>query len=213
MRHLYPVYIDLKNRQCLVIGGGKVAERKIANLLEYGAQVTIVSPQVEANIRIWAAEETIVWYKREFTEHDLQNVFMVFIATDNSSLNGEVAEFCRQKGILVNAVDDPSNCDFFVPSIIRHGSLVISISTGGNSPLFAKKLRTDLEKVITPEYGEFIEMLGETREYIKKNVPDIEVRKKIFASLVYSDILDLLKVGEKEKAREKMETCMSSWLD
>lgn len=213
MSHLFPVYLKLDNRKCLVIGGGKVAERKIENLMEYGAQVTVVSPQVDNNIKVLAEHNDIIWHNRIFQEKDLRDIYMVFIATDDTNLNYEVAGLCRQKGILVNAVDDPSNCDFFVPSVIRRNSLAIAISTEGKSPLFARRLRQEMENIITPEYGEFVDILGEQRELVKKNIPDIEERKKVFESLVYSDILELLKMGENEKVREKIEQCMSLWSD
>ena len=105
------------------------------------------------------------------------------------------------------------NCDFYVPSIVRRGSLVLAISTEGKSPFFARRLREELENTISPAYGEFVEIMGDIREEIKEKVPDITVRKKIFESLVYSEVLDLLKAGEKDKARERIEACMSSWLD
>ncbi len=212
MTHLFPIYLDLSGKNCLIIGGGPVAERKVENLLEYEVNIKIVSPQVEKRIKEWSLDGSITWLPREFEEHDLDEIFMVFVATNYGSINQWVVELCRQRGILANAVDDPPNCDFFVPSLIRHNSLVVAISTEGKSPLFARKLREELEEIITPEYGEFVEILGELRTQIKKGVLDIEMRRKIFENLVNSDILSLLKAGEKEKARERIEQCMSSWL-
>ncbi len=213
MTNLYPVYIDLTNKKCLVIGGGKVAERKIDNLLEYGCLIRVVSPQVEKNIQIWADQNLIQLYRREFQEQDIADSFMVFVATDNNRINEKVSKMCRERGIMVNAVDDPPHCDFYIPSIVRRNSLVLAISTGGKSPAFARRLRSELEEIITPEYGEFVDILGEQRELIKDRIKDIEIRKKIFEELVYSDIIDLLKAGEKERAKEKVERCMSYWLD
>lgn len=212
MAHLFPIYLDLSGKNCLVIGGGPVAERKVENLLEYEVNIKLVSPQVEKKIKEWSLDGSITWLPREFENPDLDGIFMVFVATNDGSVNRRVVELCRQRGILANAVDDPPNCDFFIPSLIRHNSLVVAISTEGKSPLFARKLREELEKVITPEYGEYVEILGELRTRVKNDVPDIELRKKIFENLVNSDILNLLKAGEKEKARERIEQCMSSWL-
>ncbi len=213
MANLYPVYIDLNNKKCLVIGGGKVAERKIDNLLYYGCLIRVVSPQVEENIERWADKELIELHKRDFEPQDLEDSFMVFVATDDNKINEQVSAMCRERGVMVNAVDDPPNCDFYVPSIVRRNSLVLAISTGGKSPAFARRIRSEIEEIITPEYGEFVDILGEQRELIKNHIKDIEMRKKIFEDLVYSDILDLLKAGEKERAREKVEKCMSYWLD
>lgn len=212
MTHLFPIYLNLSGKNCLVIGGGPVAERKVENLLEYEANIKLVSPQVENKIKEWSRDGIITWLPREFAAQDLDGIFMVFVATNDGAVNQQVVELCRQRGILANAVDDPPNCDFFIPSLIRRNSLVVAISTEGKSPLFARKLREELEDVITPEYGEFVEILGELRTQIKHGVLDIGLRKKIFENLVNSDILNLLKAGEKEKARERIEQCMSSWL-
>ncbi|NLO20886.1 MAG: bifunctional precorrin-2 dehydrogenase/sirohydrochlorin ferrochelatase [Syntrophomonadaceae bacterium] len=213
MKNLYPVYIDLNDRNCLIVGGGKVAERKIEQLLDYDCSIQVISLGIEDKIKYWAHQGLIQLYQREFTASDLEDVFMVFVATDNNQLNAELSKICRERGILVNAVDDPPHCDFYVPSILKRNSLVLAISTGGKSPAFARRLRRELEELITPAYGEFADILGEQRELIKERIEDIEVRKQIFEELVYSDVLDLLKAGEKEKAREKVTQCMSYWLE
>lgn len=213
MTHLFPIYLDLKGKNCLIIGGGQVAERKVENLLNYEVNIKLVSPEVENRIREWSRQGIINWIAREFEKADLEGTYLVFVATDDGKVNRRAAELCRQKGIMVNAVDDPPNCDFFIPSIIRHKSLVVAISTEGKSPLFARKLREQLENTITPVYGEFVEMLGEYRSIIKEAIPDINKRKVVFQQLIDSDVLDLLKAGEEEKARERIYQCMSSWLD
>lgn len=210
---LFPIYLDLKDKTCLLVGGGQVAERKIENLLDYGLNMRVVSPEATRRIQEWAQQGIVNWQLRDFNEEDLSGVFIAFVATDNNNVNHSVVKACRKAGVLVNAVDDPPNCDFYVPSIIRRGSLVLAISTEGKSPYFARRLREELEITITPEYGEFVDMLGDIREEIKEKVPDISMRKEVFASLVYSEILDLLQAGEKEKARERIEACMSSWRD
>jgi precorrin-2 dehydrogenase/sirohydrochlorin ferrochelatase len=212
MKNLYPVYIDLSDKKCLLVGGGKVAERKIDQLLEYQCIIKVVSLQAEENIRKWADEGLIVLEQREFMEEDLEGIFMVFVATDNNMVNDQVSKLCRERGIMVNAVDDPPNCDFYVPSILKRSSLVLAISTGGKSPAFARRLRRELEEIITPEYGEFVDMIGEQRDLVKDRIEDIETRKKIFEELIYSDILELLQAGEKDKAKEKVARCMSYWL-
>jgi precorrin-2 dehydrogenase/sirohydrochlorin ferrochelatase len=209
MAHLFPIFLNLVDKNCLIIGGGKVAERKVQDLLNYDAQITVISPLTEDKIQHWANKGIITWKKRKFQESDLNNAFLVFLATDNSELNRQVVNYCREKRVFVNAVDDPPNCDFYVPSVVRRQSLAIAISTEGKSPLFARKMREELDKTITAEYGEFVEILGELRELIKAQVTDISKRKEILTSLVYSDILELLKAGEKEKVRERVEQCMS----
>lgn len=210
MAHFFPVSIDLRGRRCLIIGGGRVAARKAENLLKYGCQVVIVSPDCEIQIRKWAQEGLITYLEREFLAEDLDGSFLVFIATNDEALNSSISTLCRERGILVNAVDDPPHCDFYVPALIRRGSLTLAISTEGKSPAFARKLRRELEEIITDDYGKFVEILGAQREYIKENIADIEERKALFEKLVYSDILDLLKAGEEETAREKVQYVCST---
>ncbi|MGI5920832.1 MAG: precorrin-2 dehydrogenase/sirohydrochlorin ferrochelatase family protein [Syntrophomonadaceae bacterium] len=209
MTHLFPVFLNLYHKNCLIIGGGKVAERKAGDLLLYDARIKVVSPYAGDQIRHWSEQGVLSWEARVFRESDLKDVFLVFLATDDRVLNKRIVELCREKQILVNAVDDPPNCDFYVPSLVRQKSLAIAISTEGKSPLFAKRLREELEQIITYEYGEFVDLLGKVREQIQAEVSDITERKRILTSLVYSDILELLKAGEKEKVRERIEQCMS----
>ncbi len=209
MAHLYPIFINLADKRCLVIGGGKVAERKIETLLEYDAQVMVVSPESTIKIREWAQQNVISWQQRVFKPSDLEEIFIVFIATGDSELNRSVATLCRDEGILVNAVDDPANCDFYVPAVLRRNSLCIAVSTEGNSPLLAAKLRNELETIIPIEYGEWVDILGQLRDEIKNADIDISQRQQIFAKLVYSDILDLLKQGRKREIEERISECMS----
>jgi precorrin-2 dehydrogenase/sirohydrochlorin ferrochelatase len=209
MAHLYPIYLNLAGKKCLVVGGGKVAERKVATLLEYEAQVHLVSPEVSRSIAEWAAQNLIAWRQGMFQADDLERTFMVFIATGDQEINRNIASLCREKAILVNAVDDPPNCDFYVPSILRRNSLCLAISTEGKSPLLAAKLRRELENIIPAEYGEWVDILGRLRDRVKKSDMSIEERKRIFEALVYSDGLDLLKEGGKENREERIEQCMS----
>jgi precorrin-2 dehydrogenase/sirohydrochlorin ferrochelatase len=205
MAHLFPVFLSLSGKNCLVVGGGQVAERKIADLFNCEANIKVVSPEAGENIRLWANQGLINWQVREIEDYDFDDIFMVFVATNDGHLNKEIADKCRQRGIMVNAADDPPNCDFYVPAIVRRNSLVLAISTEGKSPMLARKLREQLEELFGEEYGEFVDFLGEQRDFIKQSVPDIKVRKKIFQALVESDVLDLLRAGEKERAKERME--------
>ncbi len=213
MAHLYPIYLNLADKSCLIVGGGKVAERKVAALLEYEARIRLVSPRVEKNIADWAQQSLVDWLPREFLPQDLDGAFMVFIATDENTVNQEIASLCRQQGIMVNAVDDPPNCDFFVPSVLRRNSLALAISTEGKSPLYAARLRCELEGIITEEHGQFVELLGQLREEVKESDLDISKRKEIFTRLVNSDLLELIQAGMHEKVEERIKECMSSLQD
>lgn len=190
-----------------------MAERKANTLSEYGANIRIVSPEATDRIKSWAQQQILTWFQDSFKADYLNDIFLVFIATDNQEINQAVAQLCREKGILVNAVDDPLHCDFFVPSVLRRGSLSIAISTEGRSPLFAASLRREIEKTIPAEYAEWVELLGDFRDKLKKSVTDIELRKKILEATVNSEILDLFIKEGREKAEERMEKCMSSLLE
>jgi precorrin-2 dehydrogenase/sirohydrochlorin ferrochelatase len=210
---LFPVFLDIYGKKAVVIGGGKVAERKISDLLGCNAQVVVVSPQATPVIAEWADRGRISWLPKEFEDGDLQGACMAFLATDNELVNRHVVDICREQGVMVNAVDDPANCDFYVPAVLRRQSLTLAVSTGGKSPLFARRLKEELSEVITEAYGDFVELLGEQRTIVQNEIADIRDRKKMYEALVYSDILDLLKVGEKEKARERIKQCMSCLRD
>ncbi len=211
--HLFPVFLNLRDRLCVIAGGGKVAQRKAETLIRCGAKVKVVSPRAEQQVMQWASDGLLTYCKKKFAENDLVSAFMVFAATDSGKENKRVFDICRQKGILVNAVDEPDFCDFLVPSVVRRKSLAIAISTEGKSPLFAKKIRQELEAVITEEYGEFLDILGEKRRQIKESVPDRTQRSRIFEALVYSDLLELLKEGKQEKVKKRIEQCISSLQD
>lgn len=209
MEHLYPIFIDLAGKKCLVVGGGKVAQRKVGTLLEYKAQVVAVSPDATERLKYWAQRAVITWHARLFDPSDLEGVFLVFIATGDYRTNEEIAALCREQGIMVNAVDDPDNCDFYVPAIMRRDSLCIAVSTEGKSPLLAAKLRDELEEMIPAAYGEWVGILGRLRDEIKGSGLDIDQRRQLFTDLVYSDILDLLMQGRRQEAEERITACMS----
>lgn len=212
-KSFYPIYINLLNKSCLIVGGGIVAQRKVENLLEYGASITLVSPQITPIIKQYEQSGVIKVVERNFEAQDLDYVFMVFIATNDSEVNRYIAELCVSRQILVNAVDDPPNCDFFVPAVVKRGSLAIAISTTGKSPLLARQIKEDLENIYSEEYSEYVDLLGEYREMIKNSIPDINKRRLALAALIDLEILEGLKAGEREKVRERMEECISSWQD
>lgn len=211
MSHLFPIFLNLEGKDCLVVGGGKVAQRKVEDLFACGTSITVVSPGVEDNINCWAGEGRITLMRKEVQKTDLAGMALVFVATDDIQINHRVVDWCREMGIPVNAVDDPPNCDFFVPAVLRRDSLVLAISTEGKSPLLARRLRDWLGEIINETYGEFVEMLGEKRDYIKNTIPDIDKRRQLFETLVTPEILALVEAGDIEKVRERVEKCMFSW--
>lgn len=208
---LFPIFLNIKGRSCLVIGGGAVAERKVRNLLECQARIIMVSPQAARSLEELAEKGELEWRRRNYSPDDLDGVFLVFIATDNPAVNRQVMEHCQEKGIMFNAADDPPNCDFFVPSVIRRKSLSIAISTGGKSPLMARRLREQLEEQIPAEYGQWVEMMGKLRDYIQNRVEDTHLRQRLYRYLIEPDMWECIKNGQEEIIRERIDKCISSW--
>ena len=213
MNEFYPVYLKLSARKCIVIGGGKVAERKVKSLLDCGAEVWVISPEFTEWLEEASARREVVSLRRNYTTGDLEDAFLVIGATDDNETNDRIAEECSNRNILVNIVDDPARCNFIVPAVIRQGPLSISISTDGRSPMLARRIREELEKSFGEEYREFLELMGNIREHVINSVPDQEKRKDVFERLVYSDIIDLLREGQHEKVKERIDHVLGSgWI-
>lgn len=209
----FPIYLNLHERVCLVVGGGPVAERKVKSILECEGLVRLVSPLITPALAELYAQNRLSWEARNYLLDDLYNVFLAFICTDDYQLNRSIADDCRNRAIMVNVVDDPSNCDFFVPSVLRRDSLAVAISTEGRSPLFSRRLREELDELIPHDYGQLAEGLGRMRDYIKTLVADTNKRQKVYRLLLQPDILDLIRNSHEEMARERIEACISSWQD
>ena len=159
----YPAFLDVKGRLCVVVGGGEVAERKIASLLECGARVRVVSPEATEAVQRSAEAGTLSWERREYLEGDLEGAFLAIAATDDRSVNSTIAQEAERKKVLLNVVDVTSLCSFVAPSVVRRGEVVLAISTGGLSPALARKLREELEKSTALEYADLATLLSEVR--------------------------------------------------
>ena len=212
----YPItLIDLNRMSCVVVGGGEVAERKVTALREAGARPLVISPFLSDALRCQVEAGEIDAIEREYQTGDLSGVRLVIAATDELATNDTIWQEARAAGCLVNVVDDPSRCDFFVPATIRRGALTISVSTAGNSPLLAGRIRHALEQQFDPAYGPYLELLGELRPQVKELVLDPARRKTVWESLLGSDILDLLRAGQPEaaqqRAKEIVQTFCQAW--
>ncbi len=161
---LFPAFLKMAGRRCLVVGAGPIAEEKIESLLHTDAQITVVAPVATERVQGWARARKIRWQRREFRATDLSGAFMVVAATSNSKLHAKIFRKARQLGVLCNSVDDPANCDFYYGSVVRRGELQIAISTAGHSPALAQRLRKKLEKEIGAEYERFVTTLGAARK-------------------------------------------------
>ncbi len=196
----YPVYLDLRDRPCAVIGGGKVAERKTLSLLESGAKVTVISPSLTPKLHEMAQSGKINHVNKKFDENDLTGIFLVIAATDSSDVNTSVAHACRKNRVLVNTVSLPEESTFIVPSVVERGELVIAVSTSGASPALSRKIRQDLEKRYGMEYAHFFERIKAVRKKVLEEISDEQVRKGIFQSLVDSNVIELLRQGKTHEA-------------
>ena len=163
MANLFPMFVKLAGRKCLVVGGGPIAEGKVEGLLASGATVVIVAPEVTEKIARWNDQGRLTWYPRQFQPSDLEGAFLVIAATGVPAMNESVFREAEARGILCNAVDEPERCHFYYPAIVRRGPLQIAISTGGLSPALASRLRAELEAQFGPEYERWLQKLGAMR--------------------------------------------------
>lgn len=197
----YPIcLIDLENKKSIVVGGGKIAQRKTIGLLEAAASVTIISPDLEPELQKFVEQGLINWNQRKYIQGDLQDAFLVIAATDNSNVNQEIWEEATRLGCLINVVDDPSHSNFILPAVVKRGELQIAISTGGSSPALARRLREMLDAIITPEYQELAEILAELRPDLISCTQPGNPRLQAALMLVDSPILEIIKLYGKETA-------------
>lgn len=202
----YPIcLVNLQDKRCLVVGGGTVAERKVRSLLQVDAKVAVVSPTLAVSLRQLVEEGQVEWVQREYQQGDLTGSFLVIGATDDGGTNEQVWQEAIERGLLINIVDDLARCNFIVPSLVRRGDLCLAISTGGKSPALAKRLRERLEAEFGPEYAEFVALLGDLRERVKAKYPETEERKAMWYRLVDSDIIELIRQGRDDLARQRVE--------
>jgi precorrin-2 dehydrogenase/sirohydrochlorin ferrochelatase len=197
----YPIILILKNKPVTVIGGGKVAERKITSLIDTGARITVVAPEATEKIKSLAEGKRLVFKQKNFSDDDIEGNFLVFVSTDSNEVNHRVSRVAREKGVLVNCVDTPEECDFFVPSFFRRGSLTLAVSTGGKIPALAKKISRELQISYGEVFAEYVGLLAEAREKIKKEVSlNSQQKNDLITKLINSNLLELLKQGKKKEA-------------
>jgi len=183
MQRLFPIFVKLAGRAVLVVGAGKVAENKIEGLLDTGARIRVVAPEATNRVQEWAMSGLISLEQRAYTASDLEGILLVVVATSSNSVNGAIFRGANSRGILCNVVDVPELCDFFYPAVIRRGDLQIAISTAGQSPSLAQKLRQQLERQFSPRYGEWVAELGKTRREILRSDLEPGVKRCLLQSL------------------------------
>lgn len=200
----YPVNLRLAGRDCLVVGGGAVAERKAGALLAAAARVTVLSPQLTPRLAALAARGEIVHKPAAYRPGAIGNFFIVICATDDPAVNRQAAAEARAGGALVNVADAPELGDFTVPASVARGDLVITVSTGGHSPAFARRLRQELEERYGPEYGTYLTLLSKLRDEVKEHLATAAARGEFWREALDGEILALLRAGKKREAEEKI---------
>lgn len=198
----YPLYLEMNRRRCLVIGGGTVAERKIASLLEAGAEVTVISPDVTETISCWSKDGSIQFHARRYERGDIHGQELVFVATNDGSVNAQVHEDARCQGVWVNAADDPEHCDFILPSVLRRGDLTVAVSSGGNSPALARTIREELETYFTEEYEQLAVLAAEARVELQKR--SLSAPFETWRRALSGDVRQLLMRGEIGRAKSHL---------
>lgn len=199
----YPIFLTVERQSALVIGGGVVAERKVAMLLRCRARVRVVSPEATRRLAAWARQGKIRWARRAYRTGDLAGAFLAIAATDERRVNQRIAREAARRRVLLNVVDKPEFCTFIAPSIVQRGPLTIAISTAGASPALAKRIRRELESQFGPAYATLTRWLQAVRPQVLKRLPGVKARKRFFERIVSSPILTLLNQGRRRQARAR----------
>ena len=212
MKH-FPIFLDLKDRPCIVIGGGSVASRKITNLLTANAKVIVISPTVTPDIQQFAENKEITLLQREFEKADIALAFLIIAATDNKQLNAEIAELAHAANTPVNVADDPALCSFIFPSILDRSPVTIAVSTGGASPVLARQLRMMLETMIPSACGRLAGITEEYREKVKQQFPKQEQRKAFWENALKGTFAELVYAGQDSAARLLLDDLLAKGYD
>jgi precorrin-2 dehydrogenase/sirohydrochlorin ferrochelatase len=200
---LFPAFLKLAGRRCVVVGAGPIGEEKTEGLLRAQADVVVVAPQATARIKALAKVKKIRWEARPFQATDFEGAFLIVAATSSSELHHRIYEDAKLRGILCNVVDDPPNCDFYYGSVVQRGSLQIAISTAGKSPALAQRIRKQLERQFGPEYESWIERLGAAREKLfSESVPPQEL-KALLHELASESSFEAFLKGRKKRSNKR----------
>ena len=204
----YPINLDVKNKTCLVVGGGGVGTRKVRTLLDCGANVTVVSLTVSPELKALADAGPLTLHQRAYQSQDLSGAFLVIGATDNETLNRQIHADAEARNMLCNIADRPKSCNFILPSVLQQGDLVLTISTSGKSPAYAKHLRRTLEGLFGPEHALFLQLMGKIREKLLAEAHEPEFHKPIFEKLIAADLVDNIRQND----ISQINTCLKNIL-
>ncbi len=203
MTAYYPLFADLHGRRCVVAGGGAIAQRKVTTLLQYGAEVTVVSPTLTARLSRLARDRRVRHVARRFRAGDVRGAWLVYAATNDETVNDAVFRAAARQRIFANVVDQPARCSFIAPAILRRGPLVIAVSTGGASPTVAKRLRDELDSLVGDEYAALVRLFGRLRDPARRQLPTYRDRKRYFERLVSGRVRQLVRRGRVSAAHRE----------
>ncbi|MFT8314526.1 MAG: bifunctional precorrin-2 dehydrogenase/sirohydrochlorin ferrochelatase [Clostridium sp.] len=204
MNEYYPIMLNVKGKKCGVIGGGKVAYRKITTLLECGAEVLVISREIIQDIKMLVNENKVIYLEDNYDFKYISDSYLVYAATNEKDINEKIYKQCNEKNILVNVVDEPDICNFIVPSKIKRGDLTIAVSTNGKSPMLAKKIREDLEQIYDDKFEIFLDIMGQIRKEAFVILKDSRVRSEFYKHIVYSDFINRLSCHNREGIKKEI---------
>lgn len=207
---LFPVSLNLKQRPCLVVGGGDVAARKVALLHKAGARLTVVAPRLCERLQQGLAQQEFTHHARTFEESDIDEVVLVVAATDDTTVNEKVSHLCKSRNVPVNVVDRPSLCSFTFPSIVDRDPVVIAVSTGGSSPVLARLLRARLETMIPATYGRLARLVEKYRRQVKQRFASIAERRKFWEQVLQGPIAEKLFAGQEQAAEDALRNAVAA---
>jgi len=204
-----PLFVDLKGRECSVVGGGEIAARKASLLLKAQANVTMIAPDVSTSTRSLIESDQVKWIQDTFKPEQLSEQLLVIAATDIDTVNRDVHKHAKAKNILVNVADCPELCDFILPSILDRTPIVVAISSGGQSPILARQLRARLETLIPPSYSRLATMVGRYRDAVKAKLPTIDMRRRFWESILQGKVAEHVLAGRDDIAQNLMEATLA----
>jgi len=206
----YPVLLNLRGKRCVVVGERWAVEERVRGLLDAGAAVTVISPELRSALKPLVDAGAIAWIPREYQSGDLDGCFLVVTAARDPEVGCRVFRDAESSGVLASAVDDEPHCCFIYPAVHRQGDLIVAVSSSGRSPALASRLRDRFARETGPEYARLLEILGELRSELRVRFPDFEERKRICYELVDSAALDLLREGDEQGARALLESIVEA---
>lgn len=198
----YPVYLDLRGKRCVVIGGGEIGERKVEGLLDGSAEVTLISPDITPRLHELAQAGLIEWHARQYQQGDLEGAFLAIAATDARAVNQAIAAEAEREKVVLNVVDDAPLCTFIAPSIVRRGEVTLAISTGGSSPALARKLKETIQDSDLLRYADLVGVLSKARILVKQRGIAVDVDR--WQEGITENLIDLVDAGKSEEALDAL---------